>query len=110
MNKLSEKLKEHSTVDYKKSYHEIDSRGHLQVQLILIFYGSCIFELYHLLKFLCNHEINIHSAFSAIHRHVQSAKVLSQPSNPLPAKVNQGSALHLCFLCLVAEMTKGHRW
>ena len=84
-------------MDCRESYHKIDSRAYLQVQLILIICGSCICEFAYLLKFICNPQISTDDAFTVIHGHAQNVKNFESLLSTFPAKVELGSALLFSF-------------
>lgn len=63
-----------------------------------------IYEFAYLLKFICNIQINTHSAFAVIHGHSQSYEKFSHPTCTLSAQVKQAGALPLSFIaCTIDE-------
>lgn len=63
------------------------------VPLKLITRGFHICEFIHLLKFIGNLEINIHSAFKLIREHAQSCENLNHPKHTFPAEVKLADAM-----------------
>lgn len=65
----------------------------VQMQLVFIICGFCIWEFTYLLEFIWNPKTNTHGAFMVVPRHAQSGKNVSRLKCLFPDGVEQGDIL-----------------